>query len=105
MAPIIRPSLGRVVYYIEHGHVFAAIVVHVEAASSSYPESVNLIFWNKFGEQFKRMRVCHAGDPSTAKTGWFWPAAPKPSAEDMKKLTDKFKAEIERATNKKEPTT
>lgn len=84
------PTLGRDVHYTEDGHVFAAKIIHVEV-----PEmTVNLIFWNKYGEQTYRRSVTQADELNTTKC-WFWPVLPRPSLEQVRVMGAHFRKEIE----------
>jgi hypothetical protein len=86
-----RPSLGRIVHYLERGLVRAALIINLDPAA---PWHVVLIFWDEFGTQHFRAHVPFSREPAKLDKHWWWPPMPKPTVEDMKKLREDFQAAI-----------
>lgn len=83
-----KPTLGRIVHYLEGEHVFAGIVVHVDSDHST----VNLVFWNSFGTQMFRHGVAHSTKIAAENKRWFWPPMPQPTIDEVRKAVEKYSA-------------
>jgi hypothetical protein len=79
---IMRPTLGRIVHYVEDGQVFPALVVKVAPPGMS----INLVLWNEFGTSQGRHDVRYSDNPARENKTWFWPAIPRLTLEEVKAL-------------------
>lgn len=79
----VRPTLGRIVHYLERGRVNAAIVINIDPAD---PWHVIINFWDEFGNQHFRAHVPYAGgQPARFDKHWWWPPMPRPTLDDVKR--------------------
>jgi hypothetical protein len=78
-ASSVKPTLGRIVHYLEKGYVYPGIVVDVGADSI-----IGLVFWNSFGDQMFRHSVPFTTKIAAVDGHWFWPPMPRPVVEDLK---------------------
>jgi hypothetical protein len=88
-----RPGLSRQILYVEKGIVHAALVVHVEPqhANLDNDDRINLIFWNKFGEQHFRKDVPWTAEPDKKDCAWFWPQVPHMTAAQIMAQGEEFR--------------
>ena len=83
---VMKPTLGRIVHYLELGQVMPALIVHVH--NTDIEGMINIVAWNETGHQMQRFNVCFSKLIAVDENHWFWPPMPKPTADDMKKLKD-----------------
>lgn len=89
-----KPTLGRIVHYMEGGEVYPAIVVHVVKDSPSM--LADLAVWNPDATQVSKIAVPFSKEIAKDDCHWFWPPVPMPTPEDMKKLRDRIAAQTPR---------
>jgi hypothetical protein len=76
-----KPSLGRIVHYLEGKVVHAAMVVHAEEYT------VNLNGWDKWGNRMFRKDVAFCAQPTESDDRvWFWPIIPRATLEEIRAL-------------------
>lgn len=86
-----KPTLGRIVHYMEDENVYAGIVVH------AYEDScINLVFWTSTGTPRYAYQVRESKQVAKDDRCWFWPPVLMPTPEDMKKLRDRIATQMPR---------
>jgi hypothetical protein len=86
---MMKPTLGRIVHYMEGGYVFAALIVGI-VPDEPAPTKVRLVFWNEFGNQAYRDSIEFSREVAKDERHWFWPPIPKPSVEEIQKLREEM---------------
>ena len=70
-----KPTLGRIVHYLEDGQVYTAMIVWVDLDFFSQ-DRVNLAVWNDLGEQSSRIGAEFSPQLAMEDRKWFWPRMP-----------------------------
>ena len=100
----VKPTLARIVHYLENNHIFAAMVVHVDKDS---PMHINLVFWNEHGEQLFRRAVPFLNEATKHKDpalirAWVWPKVPMPNLEQVRAMGEQFRKQMEGVSKQKQ---
>lgn len=94
---IMKPTLGRIVHYMEDGEIYPAMVVFVQPPNtqdlSHHFDMINIVFWDGLGESHAKSLVPYSKDIAKDDRHWFWPPMPIPTADDMKKIKERIIAQ------------